>query len=406
LIIDYWHFASRNWKHLMFGVLLIALSSFGQTFYISLFGEHIRADYQLSNTGFGTVYALATVASAFTLTWVGRWIDRTTVKRFTIGVALLLASACTLMASSPNVAFLAIALYMLRLGGQGLMVHTAQTTMARSFHTNRGKALSISALGFPLGEAFLPILVVTGMLQVGWRTTWFFGAVTVIAGAWAALRFLPRKVAKARIEMPKPLPGEAPPETLVLWTDRRLWFTLPALLATPFVGTGFFFHQASLAQDKGWSLTWVATCFVGYAIARAFALLAIGPIIDKYGAVRLLPFFLFPLGFAAGVLAIFTNSLAVPFYLAAMGISAGISSVMATSLWVELYGVQHLARVRSSVAAADVVASGLSPVAMGWLIDHGIPVSKQAILCVGGLVFVSLLSRRVRRLMPAPAMPA
>jgi MFS family permease len=406
LIIDYWHFASRNWKHLAFGVLLVALSSFGQTFYISLFGEHLRADYRLSNTGFGSVYALATVASAFTLTWVGRWIDRTTVKRFTIGVALLLASACTLMALSPNVAVLAIALYMLRLGGQGLMVHTAQTTMARSFHTNRGKALSISALGFPLGEAFLPILVVTGMLLVGWRTTWIFGGVAVIAGTWVALRFLPRKVAKARIELPKHIPGAPPHETLVLWTDRRLWFTLPALLATPFVATGFFFHQASLAQDKGWSLTWVATCFVGYAVARAFALLGIGPIIDKYGAIRILPFFLFPLGFAAGVLAVFTDSLAVPFYLAAMGVSAGISSVMATSLWVELYGVQHLARVRSSVAAADVLASGLSPVAMGWLIDLGIPVSKQAILCMGGLVFVSLLSRRVGRLTSAPAVPA
>ena len=74
MIIDYWHFASRNWKHLVFGVLLITLSSFGQTFYISLFGEHIRTDYQLSNTGFGTVYALATVASAFTAD-LGRPLD-------------------------------------------------------------------------------------------------------------------------------------------------------------------------------------------------------------------------------------------------------------------------------------------------------------------------------------------
>ena len=310
------------------------------------------------------------------------------------------------MALSPNVLFLAIALYMLRLGGQGLMVHTAQTTMARAFHTNRGKALSISALGFPLGEAFLPILVVTGMLLVGWRTTWFFGGVTVVIGTWIALRVLPKKVAKARIELPKYLPGEIRPDALVLWTDKRLWLTLPALLATPFVATGFFFHQASLAQEKGWSLTWVATCFVGYAVARAFALLAIGPIIDRYGAIRILPFFLLPLGFAAAVLAIFSTSLAVPFYLAAMGVSAGISSVMATSLWVELYGVQHLARVRSSVAAADVVASGLSPVAMGWLIDVGVPLSKQAILCIGGLIFVSLLSRRVGQLGPAHAIRA
>ena len=403
MIIDYWRFASHNWKHLLFGVLLIALSCFGQTFYISLFGEHLRADFELSNTGFGSLYAMATMACSSTLAWVGRLIDKTSVERFTAGVAILLASACTLMAASQNVAMLVVALYLLRLGGQGLMVHTAQTTMARAFHTNRGKALSIAALGFPLGEAILPILVVSGMLLVGWRTTWLFGAVTVIAGAWGAVHFLPKKVADAKLDLPKHTTANAVLEPLMLWKDKRLYFTLPALLATPFVVTGFFFHQANLAHEKGWSLTWVATCFVGYATARAVSMLAIGPTIDKLGAVRILPYFLLPLGLAASALALFSSAYAVPFYLVAMGVSAGLSSVMATSVWVELSGPPPLARVRSSVAAADVVASGLSPVAMGWLLDHGTPLSTQAIFCIGGLVAVSLLSRRVRALVAARA---
>ena len=167
MIIDYLHFAKRHWQHLLFGVLLMAMSSFGQTFYISLFGEHLRADYQLSSGGLGSAYALATIASALTLSWVGRWIDRTSVPRFTIGVAVLLASACVLMAASRNLVFLVLSLYCLRLGGQGLMVHTAQTTVARYFPVNRGKALSLSALGIPAGEALLPILVVSGMLIIG-----------------------------------------------------------------------------------------------------------------------------------------------------------------------------------------------------------------------------------------------
>lgn len=58
----------------------------------------------------------------------------------------------------------------------------------------------------------------------------------------------------------------------------------------------------------------------------------------------------------------------------------------------------QLARVRSSVAAADVVASGLSPVAIGWLLDHGVPLSKPAMFCIGALIAVSLLSRQVRQL--------
>ena len=398
MIVDYLHFAKRHWRHLLFGVLLMAMSSFGQTFYISLFGEHLRADYQLSSAGLGSAYALATLASAMTLTWVGRWIDYTSVKRFTIGVAALLTTACMLMAASRNMIFLVIALYCLRLGGQGLMVHTAQTTVARCFPVNRGKALSLSALGIPLGEAVLPILAVAGMLAIGWRNTWLVGGLLIVLGTLLALRFLPDTAGDAGMALANPEPVGTPVDRLILWRDPRLWFTLPALLATPFIVTGFFFHQARLVDEKGWTLAWVATCFVGYAVARAVSLLAIGPVIDRLGAVRILPYFLLPLALAVGVLAISSSEYAVPVYLAAMGISAGTASVMATSIWVELYGAQHLARVRSSVAAADVVASGISPLAMGWLIDIGVPLSKQAILCIGGLIVVSLLARRVGRL--------
>lgn len=403
LIIDYWYFARQHWKHLFFGAVLMALSSFGQTFYISLFGDHLRADFQLSSKGLGTAYALATVASAFTLTWVGRWIDRTSVERYTFGVAFLLAGACVLMALSQNVAILVVALYLLRLGGQGLMVHTSQTTIARSFHVNRGKALSISALGMPLGEAFLPLLVVIGMALVGWRTTWLLGGVTVVVGTLLAVQLLPKKAAAADADLPENnfdgMPARS--EKLILWKDKRMWYSLPAVLATPFVATGFFFHQTSLVLEKGWSLTWVATCFVGYAIARAFALLAVGPVIDKLGSIRILPYFLLPQCIAVAILALFSSSFAVPLYLVATGVAAGIASVMSTSLWVELYGIQHLARVRSAVAAANVVASGISPIAMGWLIDLGVPLSQQAIVGCGGLIAVSLLARRVGFLLPA-----
>ena len=397
MIVDYLRFSRHHWRHLLFGIVLMGLSSLGQTYYISLFGEHLRADYQLSSGGLGSAYAFATLASAMTLTWVGRWIDRTSVERFTLGVALVLSCACVLMALSRNVAFLVVSFYFLRLGGQGLMVHTAQTTIARLFPVNRGKALSLSALGIPLGEALLPILVVTGMLAIGWRNTWYIGSVVVILGALFALHFLPAKAADVGGVGATPQSADASIGKLNLWADRRLWFTLPALLATPFVVTGFFFHQARLVDEKGWSLTWVATCFVGYAAARAVALLAIGPVIDRLGAVRILPYFLLPLGMAAGVLAFSSSAYAVPLYLVCMGMSAGTASVMATSIWVELYGVQQLARVRSSVAAADVVASGISPVAMGWLIDVGVPLSRQALICIAGLIVVSLLARRVGR---------
>jgi hypothetical protein len=76
-------FALRHRRGLTFGALLMALSNFGQTYYVSLFGADFRAAFHLSDGTLGAAYAAGTVCSALTLTWAGRLIDLTTVKRAT-----------------------------------------------------------------------------------------------------------------------------------------------------------------------------------------------------------------------------------------------------------------------------------------------------------------------------------
>src|SRR5690606_40098761 len=67
-----------------------------------------------------------------------------------------LTAACLVLGAVQSVALLFIGFFLVRLCGQGLLPHTAQTTMARYFDDHRGKALSISASGVPLGEVVLP----------------------------------------------------------------------------------------------------------------------------------------------------------------------------------------------------------------------------------------------------------
>jgi|GEM_PF-5943869 len=50
-----------------FGFALCFLSSVGQTYFISLFGGEVQAEFGLSHGGFGTVYMAGTMASAATL---------------------------------------------------------------------------------------------------------------------------------------------------------------------------------------------------------------------------------------------------------------------------------------------------------------------------------------------------
>jgi predicted MFS family arabinose efflux permease len=236
---------------------------------------------------------------------------------------------------------------------------------------------------------------------IGWRLSWVAGAAVVVAGTALALVFLPRQPDEhADIRNRRKLLA-APRQPL--WRDPRLLFTLPAILASPFISTGFFFHQARLAQEKGWTLGWVAGWFVAYAICQAFAVLAIGPLIDRMGPRRLMPLFLAPLGLGMLALAVSDSIWVAPIYLILIGLTSAVASTLATALWVELYGPSMLARVRSLVEAALVVASGASPVIMGLLIDRGVPLRAQAAACLVYTLVASGLATRIPGRPPGPA---
>ncbi len=167
--MNYLRFLAAHPRVLGFGFALAFFSSFGQTFFISLFGEEIRGTFDLSHGQFGLGYSLATLASGLTIIWLGRKLDTVDLRLFSAVLCAGLVFACFTMGIAPVVAVLVAAIYLLRLTGQGLLSHTAMTSMARYFDEGRGKAISVAALGFPAGEAVLPILAVVVMERIGWR---------------------------------------------------------------------------------------------------------------------------------------------------------------------------------------------------------------------------------------------
>ena len=128
--IGYFTFLRENLRFLAFGFVLTLSSSFGQTYYIALFSADIRGDFGLSHGDFGLLYSLATLASGLSLVWVGRQIDRVDLRLYTALVCAGLVASCWFMALVPSVTALVLALFVLRLTGQGLMGHTAITSMA------------------------------------------------------------------------------------------------------------------------------------------------------------------------------------------------------------------------------------------------------------------------------------
>jgi len=407
----YLDFLVANRRFLAFGFAMAFFSSFGQTFFIAVFGGELRAEFGLSHGEFGALYSAATVASGTILIWAGRQIDRVPLRLFSGLVCGLLALACLSMAWVPSLAMLGLAIFVCRLAGQGLMSHTALTSMARHFEHDRGKAISIANLGFPIGQAVFPIIAVSAIAVVGWRETWLVTAALVAVAVLPVTQWLLRGhgergrggASRAASSHAAPAPSASRRRQ---WTraevlrDKRFYLVLPAAMFPSFVGTGIIFHQVHLVAVKGWSLDWFAGSFAGLAVASVVSALVAGPIVDRYGAARLLIWSLVPEGVALALLAGFDHKLAALAMLVMMGLATGAFRTVTGALWAELYGVEHLGAIRAMITALMVFASAGAPVSMGWLIDAGVDIEAIAIMCIGYLAVAMALGHVALRRRP------
>ncbi|MDB1124822.1 MFS transporter [Vibrio algarum] len=186
---SYLNFIRLQWPLLSFGFLTVFIGNVGQSFFLSWFGADIQKDLVLSATDYGMIYALATLCSSMTIMFVGGLVDKWDIRPFVTVVAVLLVVACVVMSYVVSPLMLFFAFFMLRLAGQGLLPHTAQTTMIRSYSHQRGKAISLASSGVAFGEVILPIIVVLLISWIGWRSSWLVFA-SVVAFVYLPLAYI------------------------------------------------------------------------------------------------------------------------------------------------------------------------------------------------------------------------
>ncbi|MCP5150610.1 MAG: MFS transporter [Chromatiales bacterium] len=378
----YTRLARLDPRFVVFGFTMAFASSFGQTYFIGVFGPSIQAEFGLGHTAWGAIYMAGTLASAAVLPFTGKLIDRVDLRIYTALVTLGLAGACALAASASAAWMLVLAIFALRQTGQGLSSHIASTSMVRYFEHGRGSALAVSAVGYAAAEATLPVLVVTLIAAHGWRATYTgAGLVQVLLVLPMVLWLLRGHGARHHAYLARLVDagtsGAAPQRS---WTradvlrDRRFYLLLPGLLAPSAVVTAMFFHHLTVADAKGWSHAWITGSYAIYAAASVTTSLLAGPIIDRIGAVRLVPLVLSPMIAGLVLLAAFDAAWVVWPYLALFGVCSGLTYTAVSAMWAELYGVEHVGAIRSLGFALSVFGSALGPVAMGALMDAGFAV--------------------------------
>ncbi len=384
-------FLRGNLPWLSAGMLLTFLSSFGQTFFISIFAGEIRETFSLTHGQWGGIYTLGTAASAMIMVWAGGLTDQFRVRTLAPIILVLLALSCFAMALNPVWWGLILVIFALRFTGQGMTSHIALVAMSRWFIANRGKALSIATLGFAIGEALLPLIFVALMAFIDWRILWMAVAGLALSGIPFILRLLTQERTPQSVAESSQAAGMGDRH----WTRNQamkhglFWFMIPALLGPSAFNTAFFFHQVHYADLKGIAHFELVAMYPFYTMVGIVAMIASGWALDRFGTARLIPFMQLPMvvGFALFAYAGSYEALLSGLFFFAL--TTGFNTTLPNAFWAEFYGTRHLGSIKAMAATVMVFGSAIGPGLTGWGIDMGLGLETQYVLVAVYFVFTT-----------------
>ena len=386
-------FNSLKFKVILFGFIFTFFSSFGQSYFLGLFNSSIRETLSITHGQFGSIYASATLCSSLLLIWVGKKIDDVNIFKFAFFVIILLSFACFFFSRITSVFLLFIAIFLMRFSGQGMMSHTASTTISRYFTKTRGRALSISWFGLSSAEFIMPVLMVYLLTFIDWQNLWLIFSISVLIilpiASFLLIKNLNLDSRETSDENIKEVEIKQWKRREVI-KDYRFYIISSNMLAMPWIFTGFAVFQSFVQTSKGWGPYVIAQSFMSYSVLSVLTLFLSGFLIDKFTSRKLLIYMNIPLLLSVIVLFFFDTPVTAFIFLGLVGISNGFANILGSSTWAELYGVKYLGSIKALTTALMVFATAFGTALFGYLIDIGFTVGDIAVVS-GTYIFISLI---------------
>ena len=382
-------------KVIIFGFIFTFFSSFGQSFFLGIFNSSIRNELSITHGQFGSIYASATLLSSFLLIWVGKKIDDINISKFAFFVILLLSFSCFVFSKISSLSFLFFSIFLMRFSGQGMMSHTATTTISRYFTKSRGKALSTGWFGLSSAEFMLPVLMIYLLTITDWKNIWLYISIIVVI-------FLPivsyTLVKNLKFESREDSTEDKfKQENIKNWKrkevikDFRFYILCANMLAMPWIATGTFVYQSFILSSKNWGPYVIAQSFMSYSILSVITLFISGFLIDKFTSRKLLIYMNIPLLISVFVIYYFNNPISSFVFLGLIGITNGLANVLGSSTWAEIYGVKYIGSIKALTTALMVFATAFGTALFGFLIDRGFSIEQIAVIS-GIYISISLIS--------------
>ncbi|WP_202080739.1 MFS transporter [Caldalkalibacillus salinus] len=384
-----------GWIIVFMGALGMFFSGPGQTYTVSIFIESYVRDFGWSQSLIASMYSIATLVAGLFFFFVGKFVDRFGQRKMSVTIGMLLAFACFLNSFIAGATMLFIGFFMLRLFGQGSMTLIPGTLVPQWFVKQRGRALSLMALGGFVGSSSLPPLNAWLIESYGWSMTWQIWGIILacfyVPLAFFLIRNKPEQVGllpdgqKNKSEQDKVSQSDQTDKRHsgenkstkkeISWKlneamrTRVFWFILFCVGIPSMVNTGIVFHITFILGENGMN-NMMASYILSLMAVVAFPVTFIAGFVVERIKVHWVLALTF-IGQAVAMLVLLqvnTFGMAVLFGVI-RGLVGGFEVICLGIIWPNYFGREHLGSIKGIAMTVTVIGSAFGPLPFGLAYD-------------------------------------
>ncbi len=392
-----------GWAVVAIGTVGMVFSIPGQTMGFSVFTDAMMADLGLGRDALSWAYCLGTVASGFTLPFLGRVFDRFGARRMVTYSALATGLVLFYLAASKallegiagalpalpraGVAFAVIALgfYAIRASAQGVLTMSSRNAMGKWFDYHRGLAMAVSGVAVSFAFSVAPRLLDPMITTHGAHGTWFrLGALTIAVMAtlgWLLVRDNPEECGLRMDGAPEGGPAQPKPAHADSITHRE-FSRSEAVRTLPFwafnlsfgfwslFATAFTFHIVDIGAAAGRTRSEILAFFVPAAGVSVATNLLCGWISPRVRLKWLLAAMNGSALLAVGGMLALSDAVGAAAYIVGAGACGGCFAALSGIVWPRFFGRASLGAISGLGMSTMVVASGLGPILFSLAKTH------------------------------------
>ena len=362
-----------RWLILAAGFAILFFSG-GSRFAFGLMLKPMSEDLGVSRSTLSLAVTMFMVVSAVAMPFVGRLVDRWSL-RGTIAIGAVIGAAGLVLMGQVQSSWQVFLVYgvLYAIGNSGTSIAPVVVMVSQWFVERRGIATSMAVSGNAIGQLVIVAALASALAAIGWRTSY-----TALAVANATI-LLPVILLAARPGPPSvdgaapAAPGNEPaPPPLTL---RQALASRPFLLLVGiYTICGFqdFFiatHIVAFAQDQGMGDVLAGNLLAWMGVMGLLGVLAAGVMADAFGASRPTAMcFLMRIGIFALILPLQSTPAILAF-----GLLYGFTFLITAPLTVvflgNIYGSSRLGTLTGTVSMIHQITGGLGALAGGWIYD-------------------------------------